>query len=84
MTQKRIVLLGATGLGKKDVAERFCRWCKDNLDQTMRVIDFEGEYLTARQKGGDALPHFLTRRPAEQYEKWCQAWKHLEYRWKTS
>ena len=75
---KRVVLLGATGLRKREVAERLAHWTERDLGHRFRIIDFEKEYLTNRQKRRQPLPSFLAMSVAQQHDEWQKAWADLE------
>ena len=76
---KRVLLLGTTGIEKAQVARRFRDWAQANLGQTVRIVDFEKEYLCEPSRGGqDRLYSFLGQTVAEQNTQWRQSWAELE------
>ena len=75
---RRVIFLGTTGIDKHGIAERLAVWCDRNLGHRFRVVDFERDYLTNRDKGFRPLSWFLANQVSEQHERWTRAWSLLE------
>ncbi len=75
---KRVLLLGATGLRKRQIAERLSDWTSRNLGHNFRIIDFEKEYLTNPDRRRQPLASFLAMPVTQQHDEWKRAWDELE------
>ena len=62
----RVVLLGTTGIEKRQIAENLSNWTKEKLGHSFRIIDFEKDYLTDSKKGRRSLSNFLAKDVTDQ------------------
>ena len=74
---ERILLLGPTGVDKRQAVERLSVHLREKHGLSLTYIDFEKDFLNSRLPASGSWTNFLWQQPADQHRVWREAWDRL-------